>query len=719
MTRSSLAALLAAALMLSHAHAADGVSLNPILSVQAAPGTQSTTGQVELMLPYVLEKGVIAFGDLRASTSGNGLYSASLGAGLRAQQPNGWTLGAHAYFDTGNTASGHTYQQLSGGLELLGDTWEFRLNGYVPVGTTANHHDAASAVWAANGRLQMRQGYEVALYGVDAEAGIRLPVFAEGAGQSLKLFAGAFAYDSAMTDPVSGVSARAEWQVADLHTALPGASLTLGASARYDSSNALSASVFARLSAPIGGPTPQAAGADALTRRVERKTAITTAIGAYGTLQQARLANGRSYTTVGTVSAATGNMAAINAEIARLGDGALILASGDIAVDETLALASNQLFVGGGGRIGVVGEQNGRAAVLVNPGTATTLKGQGVDVVRLASGSELSQLAITGGNNAVVGSNVANVAVSSLNITGSGGNGIALNNVDGARITDTRIADLFICENNNACEFSVFNPAYVPHASINAVGVRDLTVRNVSMSNVTYGIFAAAVIDDGPWPPVTVSPLSNLRIENVSIANTRREGLLTVGADGIAIDRLSIDNSGLHRDMDMVVFQNSTNIAMRNSALRGGVNGLMFAHAGVINEQVTAHALVENVSISDTSRAGIFLNPSQDVTFRNVSIENAGTYGVYFHGDAMGFAGGPLRNITFDEVDIGTVGDAALYVSGPLENVAGTIDYADSDPHCQANTGPWSGTAITQPGGGTLSVNGTAVTDANLASGCR
>lgn len=714
----SLIALLAAACSISHAHA-NGVALPAIVSGQVAPESRGLGGSVSLMVPVVLDKGIVAFGHGHLAAGGNGSAAGSIGLGLRRDLGNGAVIGGHVHLDGGFTALGNTYHQLSAGLELLSDAWEFRLNGYLPVGRTESPVDTASSVWAEGGRLLMKQGYEVALYGLDAEAGIRLPVFAEDSGQSLKIFAGAFSYGSTLTGPVSGISARAEWQLADFSAALPGASLTLGASARYDSDNRFNAGLFARLSAPIGGPAPKSAAQDLLTAPVGRRSGIVTTIGAHGAVQQALLANGRSYSIVGSVSAATGDMAAINAGLARLGDGALVLASGDIVVDRTLSLASNQLLVGGGGRLDVVGQHNGRAATFINPGSPTTLRGQGVDVVRLASGATVSQLAIAGGRNGIVADSVANVGVDRVAITGSGDNGIALNRVDGAAISGSRIADLFICENNTACEFSIFRPSYVPYAAINAVGTRNLSITDTVIANTTYGIFAASLIDDAPWPPVMVAPVENLVIRNVAITNARREGLLTAAADRVEIDRLTVDNSALRRNMDLVVFQNSTNIALRNSTLKGGVNALMLSFASVINDHLTGHVLVENVAISQTSRAGIFFNPSHDVTLRNVRIDDVGSYGLYFHGDPWGFAGGPIRDVVLDRVSIGKVADGAAYFSGPVENVTGAIAYTDTDPNCLANTDAWSGTALTQPAGAALRINGTLVTDANLASGCR
>jgi hypothetical protein len=107
------------------------------------------------------------------------------------------------------------------------------------------------------------------------------------------------------------------------------------------------------------------------------------------------------------------------------------------------------------------------------------------------------------------------------------------------------------------------------------------------------------------------------------------------------------------------------------------------------------------------------------VSFTNVTVSNAGSYGVYFYGDSYGFLGGPIQDVRFDGFHLEGAADAGIYVAGPIEDVDGAITYNGDSDICAADLGPWTGTSVTQTGGAVLSVNGTVIDDATLADTCR
>ena len=677
-----------------------------------------------LFVPYVLDGGTVLFADGWLSYDVDGPLYGSVGAGIR-HQVGDWVLGANASFDFANSPYDFNYQQISTGLEALSNQYEFRINGYAPIGETSNKVNALSTVAIRNGSFIANQGYEVALYGLDAEAGIRLPVFDEDSVNSLKVYAGAYVKGSEHTETVAGVSLRTEVTLG-LDQYIPGATVSLGAGVRYDSRDELSGSVLVRFAAPIGGVPTAAQAKSPLFQRVERNRAITTKAGNFGSDQAAFAGNGSSR----VLQVTEGSASSLNAKIAAAGGGAIILASGTIVVDQTIALATNQMFIGGGGVINLK-TNDGQQFNYVNPGAATTLAANQpapglrvaapveVDAIRMANGSTISTLSITGSSNAIVARDVKDITIDNVSISGVTGNGIVLNRVSNASITNSEIKNTYICQDNTKCEFSIFKPSVVPNAAINAVGVQNLKIDNLNISDVTYGIFIAPVIDASGWPAVVTSAAENISISNVNITNSRREAVMTVGAHDIAIDKLYVNNSGLNRDMDLVVFQTSHNISFTNSKLVGGVNGLMFAYYSGIPGQNPSNITVSNVDISNTSRAGIFLNPSNNIHFKDVSITNAGSYGLFFYGDPWGFLGGAVHDISFDNVTVNGPRTAAAYISGPLENIKGAIKTSNGVKNCDANVGPWTGTEIIQDAGYEFSIGGKVVTDANLAGGCK
>lgn len=683
-------------------------------------------------MPFVLGDGTIMFGDGRINIDIDGRVSASLGGGFRTTVPGDVVLGANLFADFTATEYGNTYQQLSAGLEALAGAWEFRLNGYVPLGDTENEEASLSTAELSGGTFRIHRGYEVALHGIDAEVGVLLPVFEDDAAV-LKLLAGAYALDSRLTGPVQGLSLRAELSF-DLGDTLPGGNVTFGAGLSHDTLDGTGGNVFVRLSAPIGGEASGSKSKDSpLFQRVERFGGVHVRSGDFGAAEAA-FSGGNGNLKVLQLSEADGDTGTLNDLIEAAGEGAIILVSGDVDVDASLVLLANQMLVGGGGIVDLT-TADGQHVAYTNPGAATTIYGSGIapfsgfslfsapvepDVITLADGVVVSTLAIVGGRDGIVGEGISNVRIENVDISGVSANGIRLAGATNVRIADTSIHDLYICESSTDCEYSIFEPSYVPHAAINVVGVDGLTLSNLDIANVTYGVFAAPAIDfDDDWEPVALVGATNIAMSDISITNSRREGILLVGASDVAIDGLVIDNSALERDMDLVVFQTSSNITLNDARFDGGTNALMFAYYSGIPGGRPTNIDVSNVTIDNPSRAGVFMNSVEDVSFTNVTVSNAGSYGVYFYGDSYGFLGGPIQDVRFDGFHIESAADGGIYVAGPIEDIDGAITYDGGSDPCAADLGPWTGTSITQNGGAVLSVNGTVIDDATLADICR
>lgn len=75
---------------------------------------------------------LLPFLDLRGHIFDNGQLAANAGIGFRGEV-GGRTYGLNAYYDCRNTQK-ENYNQVGLGLEALGDFWDFRINGYLPVG---------------------------------------------------------------------------------------------------------------------------------------------------------------------------------------------------------------------------------------------------------------------------------------------------------------------------------------------------------------------------------------------------------------------------------------------------------------------------------------------------------------------------------------------------------------------------------------------------------
>lgn len=82
----------------------------------------------------ICEGQVIPFADLRGHVFNNGRFAANAGLGLRWLNPYYCQVwGINCFYDSFIT-SRVPYHQVAFGLEALGETWDVRVNGYLPVG---------------------------------------------------------------------------------------------------------------------------------------------------------------------------------------------------------------------------------------------------------------------------------------------------------------------------------------------------------------------------------------------------------------------------------------------------------------------------------------------------------------------------------------------------------------------------------------------------------
>ncbi|MBS0653088.1 MAG: inverse autotransporter beta domain-containing protein [Verrucomicrobia bacterium] len=116
----------------------------------------------------------VPFVDLRGHLFNNGNPAANAGTGMR-YIAGSRVWGVNAYYDYRKTNRQH-YNQVAAGLESLGKVWDFRVNGYLPVGKKT------SSLWGT--RFDHFQGHyailsgkkEFALKGVNGEAAAHINV---------------------------------------------------------------------------------------------------------------------------------------------------------------------------------------------------------------------------------------------------------------------------------------------------------------------------------------------------------------------------------------------------------------------------------------------------------------------------------------------------------------------------------------------------------------
>ena len=578
----------------------------------------------------------------------------------------------------------------------------------------------------SDGQFWFREGRERARPGVDVEAGVKVPDIFGNANAQLKVFAGSYWYGGRNIDDMFGGKMRAELSFANLAGLPEGATVSLGAGATYDNEDRWGGSVVARLRIPLGGKRAIAKTQpfDPWTQGVIRDRTIRTHAGATGDLEKAVLeSTGQEIGGVVSLSAETGDISAINELLTDAGSNALALVDGDLSLGDSLLLQDGQILLGGGGTLALYGASSNAGGTYTNTGSVSTLTGSNsaADVITMSDNSTVSSLAVRGGLAGIGSYDSANITVDNVDISASAHDGIRLVNVDGALISDSTIHDLTICEDNTACEFAVSDPNTVPYAAISAHGTNGLTVRDVNIENVTYGAFVGSVIDDSGWPTYITDLANDIRFENVTITKTRREGIILVAAQDVVMDKVTVDNEEQDRDMDLVVLQGTSNVSITDMTLKGGINGLMMVTAmSLPDEAATTNVRVDGLTVENTQNAGVFFNPVSDISLNNVTISNAGTYGMFIYGDEWGFMGGPVSDITLDNVVIDNAETAGLYFMGPAEDLSGDVTVTNTPVDCKSDlswTGDLSGSLI-QSEGSVLNVNGTQLDSENFTDRC-
>jgi len=132
-------------------------------------------------------------------------------------------FGGYVAFDSRETHH-NTFHQLGLGLESLGETWDFRINGYIPLGDSRQLADERRfdtgfdissgfeenlLVLSSRREQQINRLYEASLFGLDAEAGVKLAEWDNGNGD-LRAFGGVYFYDAVGTDSTLGWRLRLE-----------------------------------------------------------------------------------------------------------------------------------------------------------------------------------------------------------------------------------------------------------------------------------------------------------------------------------------------------------------------------------------------------------------------------------------------------------------------------------------------------------------------------
>ncbi len=130
---------------------------------------------------------VTPFLDVRGHVFNNGKCAANVGAGLRGLWKNR-AYGINTYYDYRNAGHLHS-NQVGVGLETLGELFDFRINGYLPVGAKISDPYHTAFRKFSGHHMILSQKYQSAMKGADAEFGFHF-----GKSKSFDFYAAAGPY---------------------------------------------------------------------------------------------------------------------------------------------------------------------------------------------------------------------------------------------------------------------------------------------------------------------------------------------------------------------------------------------------------------------------------------------------------------------------------------------------------------------------------------------
>ncbi|MDP1772553.1 MAG: inverse autotransporter beta domain-containing protein [Methylobacter sp.] len=441
------------------------------IDFEAKPGSKRTLGEADLFVPLVQDERTLVFGNLRGRMDDNSSHEGNLGLGVRRMLPKGWNLGTYGYFDRRRTDEGNYFNQATVGAEALGSDWDFRANGYIPLGdrirdlgTTGGGPSTAAlsgtVVQITTPGSITRE--ERAFGGFDAEVGWRLPVFDAEAPNQLRVYAGGYRFGDSVVK-VAGPRFRVELAMAQVPGLWEGSQLFVGAETQDDSERGSQTFASIRIRIPLGGNPERARQFTLQERRmtapVMRDVDIVTQARVAATTPElvetaTETADGKTFTVL---SSGTTTGAALNGALATAGVNSKVILSGTFNTTAATTLQSGQTVMGVGTH--VVRSPSGHTATLTTQAAtiSATTSGASGAAVSMANNSTLAGMNI----NQAYGGGV----ISLLGVNADG--------VNGATIANNTISV-------NSSSSNAFGVRVISNASNNTISGNTITVTNTN-----------------------------------------------------------------------------------------------------------------------------------------------------------------------------------------------------------------------------------------------
>lgn len=658
----------------------------------------------DIFLPYFLNQhlGFIGLGYAKNNQKSD---TASLGLGYRyALSPSSY-IGANTYFDAIRSKQKDRYQQMSLGIEYGYDKFNISNNLYLPLGTNTKQKSQIHQSTIENNYLGLRTYTDYAALEKSADINLSYD-FLHKDYHRLQASLGAYWQERKDKKDNQGIKLGLQWEGKGI---IGIGDLEVGTYAQYDRENDWKGGLQFALHFGKSNSNKDY-HEDFLSLPLRESIFTPSFYTVKGNFEPAL-----EYGKVNIFNLKENPVSAneLNVHLKDLGHNGLALMSGKINTDSAILIPDNIHIKGSGDTLKFT-TASGKTAYYEHKGEAFHVHNSNQDsnIIEMGSNTYLSYAELSGGKNAITTSmpNTKNITIEHLHIHDTANHGIELNQVNGANLSEIKVENLPICENNANCEFSVYrNPNQVPNAALTALASNNINIDGFKVDNSTYGIFIASEYDDNTMEFTKISKNNHLR--NIEINNVRREGLLFVGTDGMQVEHLKIDNSKKIsenlNDMDLIVLQAAQNVNMKDVDLIGGINGLMIVNSPNLPIPEKNNIHIENLNIKNNSNSGVFINPANGISLQNVKIDNPVRSGFFLYGSPYDFMGGPVRNLNLNNVQINEAQTADLTIYGPVENINGEIITNHKPFTCSSNK--WQKAILNQSGENIFSINGNKI----------
>lgn len=447
---------------------------------------------------------VTPFLDARGHVFDNGKWAANAGVGLRTECHN-LVYGINTYYDYRNVGRFNS-NQIGVGIESLGELFEFRINGYLPIGKkSSSPYDTTFGGFSGN-YLFLSQKYQSAMKGFNAELGFHF-----GRYNSFNFYAAAGPYY------FIGQVARSTWGGKARISATFKDFLRLEISNSYDRTFHNKFQAQLSLSIPFG-PNPRGREQDCTCRAVNRvyerlvqpvdrqeiivvdnarrkNIATDPSTGQpffFVFVDNTSSSNGTYESPYHSLAQAQENSSPYNIIYVYPGDGTTV------GMDSGIALKSNQKFWGSGINH-LLQTAQGTISIPAQSSTSPTITNTNIDTegnaITLAANNAISGFTITSAiNDAIYGIDPQSLSVSSCTIQNTGTYAIEAAFPGDASISITNnqfvnnVNGIFLTLNGTST-LDCSNNSFEGQTSISSTPLEVVASGNVFSANVANNIF--------------------------------------------------------------------------------------------------------------------------------------------------------------------------------------------------------------------------------------